>query len=535
MDKSLSIRHKINLILGAIFLTVLVVVISIAVSSEKQLSREMIEERLQEKASSYLDTLNMLMISGAIHNRELLREKILSDNNIVDARALRAPSIDKIYQRGYDHEYPVDDLDRRALAGEEILISNKSKDGHIMTYLMPILAYKDYRGTNCLTCHMVEENEILGAIRISYSLDELDQNIFNNMLRMGLVQAAMFIVGLLILGFVLRQVVTTPISRMKRNISGMEQNSDLTVQLEVGSRDEIGLTAQSINSLIDRFAYSLRQLVQLSAELEQSADHIERSSSASTQAANAQREETANIQQAIADLRGSTQHVMNNAQESSLASSDAKKVARLGVNKTELASSSIDTMNQALLSASQVIHTLDERSKSVGSVLEVIKGIAEQTNLLALNAAIEAARAGESGRGFAVVADEVRTLAQRTAESTQEIEQMIDQLQSEAKLAVQSMENAQTTATEGMERVHESASALYSMAEHVERMSTLNNETLKSMETQVIISDQVNQRVESISDYSINSSSTAEQTTAIAKQLVAIAHHLSQLVNQFKV
>ena len=225
---------------------------------------------------------------------------------------------------------------------------------------------------------------------------------------------------------------------------------------------------------------------------------------------------------------------MTNAEDSSQASAEAKVVARSGVSKTELASASIETMNAAIQSAASVIASLDERSNNVGGVLGVIKGIAEQTNLLALNAAIEAARAGDSGRGFAVVADEVRTLSQRTHQSTQEIEKMIEQLQSEARLAVQSMENAQSTATEGMERVREAAAALHSMTEQVERMSKLNDETLKRMQMQVEVGDQVSRGVESISGHSLQSADTAGKTADISRQLVRMANHLSTLVNRFR-
>ena len=535
MNSSLSIRSKIHFVLGAIFLSVLIVVVSIAVSAEKELSREMIEEKLQDTATSYLDTLNMLMVSGAIGNRELVRTKLLSDKNILDARVMRAPIVDKYYNRGFDHEYPMDELDRRALNGEEVLVSSNDSNGHIMTYVMPVLAYKDYRGTDCITCHLAQENEVLGAIRISYSLDSLDQNIFNNMLKMGLVQAAMFVIALILLSLMLRRLVITPVRTMHKALSHIEQTSDLTLQVHIESNDEIGQASDALNAMTRRFADSLRQVVALSAQLQDSAAQIDQSSRASLHAAESQKAETLDIQQSITDLRGSTQQVMDNASESSHASNEAKAVAKQGVAKTDLAASSIQTMNEALQSASDVISTLEERSKNVGSVLGVIKGIAEQTNLLALNAAIEAARAGESGRGFAVVADEVRTLSQRTAESTQEIERMIAQLQHEAQLAVSSMSNAQITANDGMERVREAASALYSMAEQVERMDSLSTQTLDNMNHQVSISQQVEQGVESISDYSVKSADMAKQTTEVVKLLVAMANELTQLVNRFKV
>lgn len=535
MESSISIRHKINLTLGVIFLLVLIVAISISVSSERKMSTEMIQERLQERAESYLDSLNMLMVSGAIDNRELVREKILSDKNIIDARAMRAPNVDKLYQRGFDHEYPRDELDKRGLQGEQVLTSSKTDDGHVMTYVMPVLAYKNYRGTDCITCHMVEENEVLGAIRISYSLDELDQNIFNNMLRMGSVQAAMFVLALVILGFMMRRVVITPVQKMHNTLSTIEHNSDLTLKVDISSRDEIGNAAATLNKMTDRFADSLRQVVELAQSLEESAINIDRSSDESLRAAETQKRETINIQQSIADLRGSTQQVMNNASESSQASNEAKEVAQLGVSKTELASQSIETMHQALSSAADVIKMLDERSNNVGNVLGVIKEIAEQTNLLALNAAIEAARAGESGRGFAVVADEVRTLSQRTADSTKVIEDMIEQLQHEAGRAVSSMTSAQTIANEGMERVREAAEALYGMSAQVEHMNRLSQETLANMQRQVEVSDHVSQGVESIGEQSNASADTAKNTAEVASELVNMANQLSQLVNRFKV
>ena len=222
------------------------------------------------------------------------------------------------------------------------------------------------------------------------------------------------------------------------------------------------------------------------------------------------------------------------AQESNQASLAAQVVAQSGVSKTDQAAQSIETMHQAIEDAAKVIHSLDERSNTVGSVLSVIKGIAEQTNLLALNAAIEAARAGESGRGFAVVADEVRTLSKRTADSTQEIERMIAQLQSEARHAVESMNNAQSTANEGMSRVKEAADALYSMTDQVARMNRLSEETLKLMQEQVRVGTEVNGKVESIRDLSVQSADTAKDAVQVANDLAALATELSHLVKQFK-
>ncbi|MAD45863.1 MAG: methyl-accepting chemotaxis protein [Oceanospirillaceae bacterium] len=531
---NLSIQHKVYLALGSIFLLVLIVVISVAVNSERNMSEDMAHSQLKDKASGYLDTMNMLMISGAIANREMVRTKLLSDDVIVEARMIRAPQIDKFYGKGLEHEYPRDELEERALQGEETLITTNDENGHIMTLVTPVYAYEDYRGTNCLGCHQAEDGDVLGAIRISYSLHEMDAHIFKNMLRMGLIQAAMFIAALIVLSLLLRKVVITPVRRMHQTLTTMDEDSDLTQTVAVSSNDEIGSTGRALNHMIEKLSDSLRRVVQTSAELEHAAQDIDESSSESLQAAQSQKAETSDIQRAIEELHESIRLVMENAEHSSEASAEAKVVAHHGVSKTDEASANIQKMNDAIQTTTGVITSLDEQSNNVGGVLEVIKGIAEQTNLLALNAAIEAARAGESGRGFAVVADEVRSLSQRTHESTQEIEAMVEALQSRARDAVNSMETAQTIAGAGSERVKEAAEALHSMTQHVDRMSELNAETLKRMQSQVELGQNVSRGIDTISQHSLNTEACAEKTTAISKKLVTMANHLTTMVGKFR-
>ncbi|MBS53563.1 MAG: hypothetical protein CMI03_12540 [Oceanospirillaceae bacterium] len=531
---NLSIQHKVYLALGSIFLLVLIIVVSVAVSSERQMSAEMAHSQLKDKASGYLDTMNMLMISGAIGNREMVRTKLLSDSNIVEARMIRAPKIDQFYGKGLDHEYAQDDLERRALQGEETLVTTDDANGHIMTLVTPVYAHENYRGTNCLGCHQAQDGEVLGAIRISYSLEELDGHIFSNMLRMGIIQASMFIAALVVLSLLLRKVVITPVKRMHQTLTTMDEDSDLTHTVEVTSTDEIGSTGRALNHMIEKLSDSLKRVVQTSSELELAAQNIDQSSAESLRAAQSQKQETNDIRQAIEALHESISLVMGNAEQSSDASSEAKVVAHNGVNKTDEAADNIRKMNDAIKTTTGVITSLDEQSNNVGGVLEVIKGIAEQTNLLALNAAIEAARAGESGRGFAVVADEVRSLSQRTHESTQEIEAMVEALQSQARNAVSSMENAQNIAEEGSERVREAAEALHQMTQHVDRMSELNRETLQRMQAQVSLGQDVSRGIESIASHSLNTESCAEKTAGISRNLVGMANHLNTMVRKFK-
>ena len=199
------------------------------------------------------------------------------------------------------------------------------------------------------------------------------------------------------------------------------------------------------------------------------------------------------------------------------------------------ASNSIDELANEVESAASVIQQLASDSDSIGTVLDVIKGIAEQTNLLALNAAIEAARAGEQGRGFAVVADEVRTLAGRTQESTQEIEAMIDKLQSGAKNAVTAMEAGQEKASIGVAQTKQAGEALAAITRAVTTISDMNTHIASSAEEQSATTEEMNKNIININQLADQTANSAQQSTAASAELSKLATDLQNLVSQFKI
>ena len=529
-----SVQRKVYLALGGIFALVLAIVIGIAIRSEQQLSRDLVERQLVDKASSYLDTMNMMMMTGATSQRELLREKILSDDSIIEARMLRSEKIDALYGKGLPHEYAQDALDERVLKGERIVLQQDDEKGHRISYLTPIYAEENYRGTNCLGCHNAKPGDILGAIRITYSLDKVDQAISENMWMMGLAQSGLFVVALVLLSLLLRKVIIRPVGQMHSTLVDIEKHSDLSCRVNVTSDDEVGQTGTALNAMMERFSGSLAKVVSASGELQGAAKEIDGSSQKALAAAEEQRRDTQQIEALIAQLHQSMHSVVGNAEQSTEASEQARQIAESGVSQTDRAAATIEQMNGAIEKTAGVVATLDQRSADVGNVLGVIKSIAEQTNLLALNAAIEAARAGESGRGFAVVADEVRSLSLRTHQSTQEIEGIIGQLQGEAHNAVAEMEVATQSAHEGVAQVEQAAAAFHQMTDQVERINALNADTLEAMQQQVAMGDSVKEGISHIGECSLNSADSAANTTAVASQLVALAEQLDTQVKRFK-
>ena len=212
---------------------------------------------------------------------------------------------------------------------------------------------------------------------------------------------------------------------------------------------------------------------------------------------------------------------------------EASRLAHEGRDKVKLTVTALRSMTEEFSRTSALIGGLAEQSKDIGKVLDVIRAIAEQTNLLALNAAIEAARAGEAGRGFAVVADEVRALAHRTQVSTQEIEQMISQVQGGTTAAVQSMKGSVEHAGKTLTVAEEAGGALEQIYQKAGQIGERNLLIASASEEQAAVAREVDRNIVNISDLSTQTAAGANQTSAATYELARLATDLNTLVSRF--
>ncbi|KGK83876.1 HAMP domain-containing methyl-accepting chemotaxis protein [Pseudomonas stutzeri] len=532
--RQLSVQTKINLALLLVLLLIMSASLYIAASAEKNLVLHVVEQQTKDAADSYFDSINTMMLTGTMAQRDVLRQKILARPGVIDARIVRGDAVIKTFGAGFDHQAPADALDRSALAGKAIMEVTKQNGRRVLTVINPILAHADYRGTNCLTCHQVAENTVMGAVRISYDLKALDAEVERNIWLLGGIQLLLLLAGVGVMIYTVRRVIISRIHAMRHTMEAMTRDEDLSRSVSIGAQDEIGAMGNAFNRMIEKFRHSLEAVAGVTRQLGDVSDRVSHVAEKTLGAVMEQRSETDMVASAMNEMSATVQEVARNANQTATASNDADLESKSGVRVASEALDGIDTLIQDIEKAAVVVRQLEADSASIDTVVGVINGIAEQTNLLALNAAIEAARAGEQGRGFAVVADEVRTLASRTQKSTEEIQRMIEQLQQGVGNAVQAMIAAQSRARSGSDCVARAAQSLGAIADEVGTINEMNTQIATAAEQQSAVAEEINRNITNISRIADTTSADATQTSQISEELVRLAAELNRLVGQFK-
>ncbi|MCW8919232.1 MAG: methyl-accepting chemotaxis protein [Gammaproteobacteria bacterium] len=535
-DTHLSINAKINIAVAGVFVLVLLIALYHTASNERELILTVVEQQTKDTADTYFDSINAMMLTGTMEQRQIIRDKVLARPNVVEARIIRGDKVSDVYGAGKEHETIQDELDRQAIAGQPVLEIGQGETGRILTVINPILASRDYRGTDCLLCHQVPENTVLGAVRISYSLAELDEMVNGNLLESTVIHIIMFAIGLALIVYLLRRVVTDRINRLRHVFEDIERDSDLTLAIDyVGLHDEIGGMARAFNSMLNTFRGSMREVSGSTGRLAAAAQRVASVSEETLSGVLAQQTETDMVATAMNEMNSTVQEVAANAARTAEASHGAKGEASNGALVSSHALGGIAMLMSEIEAAAGVIQKLDNDSASIGMVLDVIKGIAGQTNLLALNAAIEAARAGEAGRGFAVVADEVRTLASRSQKSAEEIESMIARLQAGAREAVQAMEDSRAKAQESEEQVEAAAESLGMIAGEVSTINDMNTQIATAAEEQTAVAEEINRNIATITQVADQTAEGARHSAQISEELVQLASNLETLVSRFRI
>ena len=356
--------------------------------------------------------------------------------------------------------------------------------------------------------------------------------------KQALIIFAVIIVGSVLIaggmGLKLLREIRHRMGLLRSRMMQVAADLDFTDRFHVTRMDELGMSADAFNKLLDTLQNNL-QSVRAGAQTIASVSNA--LASTATQVASAaqhQSSASANMAATVEQMTVSVNHVADRANEANVASAESGRLAVEGKNTISRAASDINNISATVHSAADQIRGLEAKSQQVSQVVQVIKEVAEQTNLLALNAAIEAARAGEQGRGFAVVADEVRKLAERTSHSTEEIASTITAILEGAEVAVKAMEQVVQNVAEGVRGAEEANASITAIGDGSRKAVTLVDEITSAIKEQSVATTNIAQQVEGIAQMAEESSAAAGNTASSAKQLDELSRNLQGIVNAYK-
>ncbi len=400
--------------------------------------------------------------------------------------------------------------------------------------------FDDYRSVPVLSAYKpIEINGLKWAILAEIdqaeayaSAYELHHDIIYMMVGVGVV----LFIGSGALGWFFSVQLARPLERIVASMRDISSGSgDLTVRLDERSKDELGQLAGAFNTFVTKLDGIMAQVGHSTDELATASEELSMITRDTRQGVEQQQSEIQQVATAIEEMSATVKDVAQNTNSTADAARQAGTQVNSGKAVLERNSSAIQQLSQRMHESQTVVEALQQDSTKVGTVLDVIRGIAEQTNLLALNAAIEAARAGEQGRGFAVVADEVRVLAQRTQESTEEIREIIESLQSRSQQTTHMLQDNNEDISTTVELTEQTEQAFMGIESAVQQLLDMSTQIASATEEQASVTEEISRNVDNIHQVAQSTATGAEQTETSSQMLARLGDDLKGLVSQFKV
>ncbi|GAD02515.1 methyl-accepting chemotaxis protein [Agarivorans albus] len=352
----------------------------------------------------------------------------------------------------------------------------------------------------------------------------------------GIILGVATIVVVIFVGIMTTRSIVNSIAQVTSSLREIaEGEGDLTVRVDYDGKDEIATLVHWFNQFISKMQISIATTTETVQALQDVSTRLMETSKHTASSIESQNHSVDAVSAAIQEMTASVHHIADFASQASQEASSANSSAQEGNQVVENTISVINDLAEEVNGTAQAINQLESYTSNVGVILDAIRGIAEQTNLLALNAAIEAARAGEQGRGFAVVADEVRTLASRTQDSTQEIQQVLEELQKGSGSAVEAMNRGIEQAGLSVEQSAQAGKSLMDITGKVESIHAVNEQIAAATEEQTKTSDVIHNSVNDIQQISLAVAKSSSEIDNVSEDVRQVTQRLSDVISQFKV
>jgi aerotaxis receptor len=536
--QNLPLQKKLQILIQPALLLLLSLATVVLFDSIKNIMFDSVQQRAQGVANEVIDAANMLMVTGRfseVDDRKLLLKKISSSGNIVGLRLIRSEQVISQYGPGLPEEQVKDEMERQSIASKLPSYRLEERDGTtIFRAVTPYLASHDFHGTDCMSCHTVEEGHVNGASDIEIDMTGDFKKFHAIILALIIGQVLLQILLYLLIGWVVKRFVVKPVSEIKGHLNDLI-NGDMTKPVDISRRDEMGEVLCVVQSSKVLLGSIIDQITSVSSHIDARAKHLTDSMSNVEQGSHSLSEAASSMASAVEEMSVSIDQVADNTNDVRQISENSRTLANHGREVVEQVVTDMSSITQAVMRTAQTIQDLGMKSDQIQHIVKAIKEIADQTNLLALNAAIEAARAGEQGRGFAVVADEVRNLAEKTRKSTQEIAKMTDEIRESTRLAVAEVEATVEKVKSGSALTEKAGSAIVEINDGAFKVLNGVEDISLSIKEQSQTSREIAVNVEKVAQMSEKTSAAVNEVAVTVKKLEQLAEALEDSVGNFRV
>jgi len=534
----LSLRNKLQIPIQLILLVVLVFAQRMALDKYESTVLDEARQKALVSADGVLNGLNMLMINGIISNAEqrtLYVQKMGASAKVNELRVIRNKPVQDQFGRGLPSEQPVDELDHAALQSAQIQSALSAQgDKHSLRVVVPFIARTAFRGTNCLMCHNVPEGTVNGAASITLDMSDEFAMLRKPNYVMWAMQLAVQIFLYVVIGWLIG-FMTRPARELQLAMQAMQSSGDLSKRVTVRSQDEIGQTGQAFNDLAQSFQVIVSQVEGQAGQVASTAHRLTDNSDQIFRSIQLQSDIASSASSAVGQMSASISNVAEGTSRVAKLSEESADRAHQGQLSLRQMMAELQSVERAVSEIAGAVNEFVSNTRSITTMTQQVRDIAEQTNLLALNAAIEAARAGEQGRGFAVVADEVRKLAEKSANSASQIDEVTQTITTQSGQVEKTVQRGMSALQSSQAHITEVTTVLSAANASVDGVNSGLENIVGSINQQRDSSQEIARNVERIAAMSNQSNLAVKRTVEESRNMEVISASLSKTVARFKV